>query len=90
MNSTCRLFVPNKRTFSLASAVSQGVKGNCGNSGPVLISHGEHYQCVQCGQVSLEQVPKRVSISCCRFQLTVEVFDYLDYELKLAETGESP
>lgn len=25
---------------------------------------------------------------CCRFQLTVEVFDYLDAELRLADTGE--
>lgn len=24
----------------------------------------------------------------CRFQLTVEVFDYMDAELKLADTGE--
>lgn len=25
----------------------------------------------------------------CRFQLTVEVFDYMDAELKLADTGEN-
>lgn len=37
----------------------------------------------------LSSVSPRYQLLSCRFQLTVEVFDYLDAELRLAETGEN-